>query len=66
VYLRSQQLTSNGHQSQLDQLVTTLKNTEPHYVRCIKPNTTKAAHSFDSDMVAAQLRYAGSWRQTSG
>jgi myosin heavy subunit len=46
-------------QAQLDQLVTTLKNTEPHYVRCIKPNTAKAPRNFDGDMVAAQLRYAG-------
>lgn len=45
--------------AQLDQLVTTLKNTEPHYVRCIKPNTAKAPRTFDGDMVAAQLRYAG-------
>ncbi len=39
--------------------MTTLKNTEPHYVRCIKPNTAKAPRNFDGDMVAAQLRYAG-------
>jgi hypothetical protein len=48
-------------QVQLDRLVTTLKNTEPHYIRCIKPNAAKAARTFDGDMVGAQLRYAGSF-----
>ncbi len=44
---------------QVDQLVKTLASTNPHYIRCIKPNALKVAHNFDSDMVAAQLRYAG-------
>jgi len=40
-------------------LMTTLNATNPHYVRCIKPNSLKVASTFDADMVLAQLRYAG-------
>lgn len=43
----------------LNALMGTLTATNPYYVRCVKPNTLKAAHNFDKEMVAAQLRYAG-------
>jgi len=31
----------------------------PHYIRCIKPNTKKAAMSFTSDLVEHQVKYLG-------
>ncbi|EED91560.1 predicted protein, partial [Thalassiosira pseudonana CCMP1335] len=43
----------------LQMLVMDLECTQPHYVRCIKPNTTKAPNVFDSGEVLRQLRYAG-------
>lgn len=44
---------------QLQQLVNVLQSSEPHFVRCIKPNNLKSAFSFDSDLVLRQLRYSG-------
>lgn len=43
----------------LQMLVMDLECTQPHYVRCIKPNTSKAANVFDCGEVLRQLRYAG-------
>jgi len=31
----------------------------PHYIRCIKPNTKKAAMSFTTDLVEHQVKYLG-------
>ena len=31
----------------------------PHFVRCIKPNTNKAPQDFNDGFVLAQLRYTG-------
>lgn len=44
---------------QLDQLVADVRNTNPRYVRCIKPNSVKRAQEFDSSDVLRQLRCAG-------
>lgn len=44
---------------QLDQLVEDLNQTNPRYIRCIKPNANKQAHDFDSLDVQRQLRCAG-------
>lgn len=43
----------------LQSLVTDLERTQPHYIRCIKPNLSKAPNSFDSGEVLRQLRYSG-------
>ncbi len=43
----------------LQSLVADLERTQPHYIRCIKPNVTKAAHLFSSGEVLKQLRYSG-------
>ena len=43
----------------LQMLVMDLECTQPHYVRCIKPNTQKAYSIFDSGEVLRQLRYSG-------
>ena len=45
--------------SSLQSLVTDLERTQPHYIRCIKPNLNKASNSFDSGEVLRQLRYSG-------
>lgn len=44
---------------QLDNLMTTLKLAEPHFIRCLKPNYEKAADEFKSELVLRQIRYAG-------
>jgi myosin heavy subunit len=44
---------------QLHQLITVLQESEPHFVRCIKPNNMKNPISFDTDLVLRQLRYSG-------
>lgn len=44
---------------QLDDLMTTLNSTEPHYIRCVKPNPYKAPLEFVGPLVLEQLRYSG-------
>lgn len=43
----------------LQALVLELENTQPHYIRCIKPNLDKAQSKFLSGEVLKQLRYSG-------
>ncbi len=43
----------------LQELVGDLEQTQPHYIRCIKPNLKKASNDFDAGEVLRQLRYAG-------
>lgn len=43
----------------LQMLVMDLECTQPHYVRCIKPNNSKAYNVFESGEVLRQLRYSG-------
>jgi myosin heavy subunit len=45
--------------TQLDELMTTLNKTTPHYCRCIKPNPRKAPLEFDGMMTLQQLTYSG-------
>eukprot|EP00977_Amphora_coffeiformis_P007254 scaffold1573_cov173-Amphora_coffeaeformis.AAC.11 len=45
--------------SSLQELVTDLDRTQPHYVRCIKPNSSKAPNVFMTGEVLKQLRYSG-------
>lgn len=45
--------------TQLNELMTKLKSTQPHFVRCVKPNEEKEAQLFTAQMVLDQLRYAG-------
>jgi myosin heavy subunit len=44
---------------QLAQLMGALTATQPHFVRCIKPNAEKVGNLFQAPMVLSQLRYAG-------
>ncbi|KAJ3357277.1 Myosin type-2 heavy chain 1 [Entophlyctis luteolus] len=40
-------------------LMTTLRTTEVHYIRCLKPNMAKVAFGFEPQMVLSQLRACG-------
>ena len=44
---------------QLDSLMSMLGQTTPHYVRCIKPNTTQQAARFEAALTLHQLRCGG-------
>lgn len=44
---------------QLDALMVTLSATDPHYIRCMKPNNEKRGGFFRSPMMLQQLRYSG-------
>jgi hypothetical protein len=44
---------------QLNDLIVTLNESFPHFVRCMKPNDFKLADSFDASRMQDQLRYAG-------
>eukprot|EP00601_Ochromonadales_sp_CCMP2298_P023667 CAMPEP_0173273484 /NCGR_PEP_ID=MMETSP1143-20121109/1925_1 /TAXON_ID=483371 /ORGANISM="non described non described, Strain CCMP2298" /LENGTH=675 /DNA_ID=CAMNT_0014210219 /DNA_START=96 /DNA_END=2120 /DNA_ORIENTATION=- len=45
--------------AQLINLLTTLNSTEPHFIRCVKPNHLKVGGVFDGELSLRQLRYAG-------
>lgn len=51
--------TQKNPDRQLDNLVTQLGETEPHYIKCIKPNLAKAPQGWSSPLVIEQLRYSG-------
>jgi myosin heavy subunit len=50
---------SSQFKQSLQSLVEDLESTQPHYIRCIKPNSNKALNSFISGEVLKQLRYSG-------
>jgi len=50
---------SKQFQIQLQNLMATLNKTEPHYVRCVKPNETKAPRMFVPKNCFEQLLYSG-------
>lgn len=45
--------------SSLIELMSTINNTDVHYIRCIKPNEGKEAWKFEGPMVLSQLRACG-------
>lgn len=50
---------SKQFQRQLKELMAALHKTEPHYIRCIKPNAEKSASKFTTRMSLEQLTYSG-------
>lgn len=47
------------HREQLSSLMTQLRSTQPHFVRCIVPNNLKKPHHIDVPLVLDQLRCNG-------
>merc|ERR1712192_289343 len=50
---------SSAFRSQLDALLTTLNQTDPHFIRCIVPNNHKTPGLLDSALVMHQLTCNG-------
>ncbi|CAD7956287.1 unnamed protein product [Amoebophrya sp. A120] len=50
---------SSEFRDQLQHLMTTVKSTEPHFIRCIKPNPDNLCDVYDRPGVTEQLRYGG-------
>ena len=50
---------SSFYKEQLNTLMTTLHSTEPHFIRCVVPNTHKQAGVIDSTLVMHQLTCNG-------
>ena len=44
---------------ELDDLITNLRSTNPHFVRCVKPNDVQTADKFDAMLTLNQLKYSG-------
>uniref|UniRef100_S4RF23 Myosin heavy chain 7 n=1 Tax=Petromyzon marinus TaxID=7757 RepID=S4RF23_PETMA len=53
------QTVSALHRENLNKLMTNLKTTHPHFVRCIIPNETKTPGTMDNNLVMHQLRCNG-------
>jgi myosin heavy subunit len=43
----------------LDNLMTTLRATVPHFIRCVKPNPDQVPIKFDAPLALNQLKYSG-------
>jgi len=57
--VKSKETLGKKFKKQLTTLMKTLNHTEPHYIRCIKPNPNKAPSEFYGEMVLLQLQYSG-------
>ncbi|XP_068124560.1 myosin-15 [Hyperolius riggenbachi] len=53
------QTVSSMHKENLNKLMTNLRSTSPHFVRCIIPNETKTPGAMDPFLVLHQLRCNG-------
>ncbi|ANQ09648.1 Myosin [Plasmodium coatneyi] len=53
------QTVSSEFKGQLHQLMKRIKETEPHFIRCIKPNNQNVPDIFDRVSVNEQLKYGG-------
>jgi myosin heavy subunit len=53
------QTVAQEYKIQLESLMRVLKSTEPHFIRCIKPNGLKKPGVLDNNMVLHQLRCNG-------
>ncbi|RYG67377.1 hypothetical protein EON64_07580 [archaeon] len=55
----SKSTLSTKFKADLDNLMVTLKQTVPHFVRCIKPNLEQVGNKFDPVLALNQLKYSG-------
>lgn len=55
-YLWTEQFVMIWWQQQLQALLETLSTTEPHYIRCVKPNNLLKPSIFENQNVLQQLR----------
>lgn len=55
----SMRTVGQTYRDQLNNLMTTLNNTQPHFVRCIIPNHEKKPGKIDVKIVLDQLRCNG-------
>jgi myosin-5 len=44
---------------QMEELMTNINTTSPHYIRCLKPNSNNIGNEFDSPLIVSQLRCGG-------
>lgn len=44
---------------QMEELMTNINTTSPHYIRCLKPNSNNVGNEFDSPLIVSQLRCGG-------
>lgn len=56
---KKQRTVAAVFKSSLADLMTVLKASEPHFIRCVKPNHEKEAALFNEELVTKQLRYTG-------
>jgi hypothetical protein len=54
-----QQTLSQRFTEEMNTLLSTIRETRPTFVRCIKPNSSAEPRIFDSPLVLSQLLYAG-------
>ncbi|GMI14409.1 hypothetical protein TrLO_g2424 [Triparma laevis f. longispina] len=57
--LAASETVTSKFRGQLNSLVDTLTATEPHYIKCIKPNSSKSPTTANDELVLEQLRYSG-------
>ncbi|CUV06882.1 unnamed protein product [Cryptosporidium hominis] len=56
---KRQQTLGSSFRNQLNKLISTIKQTNPHFIRCIKPNSNNSPDEFDRISVSEQLKYGG-------
>ncbi|KAJ3387730.1 Myosin type-2 heavy chain 1 [Chytriomyces hyalinus] len=57
--LKSKATLGSMFKTSLEELMETIRATEGHYIRCIKPNMAKAAFGFEGPAVLSQLKACG-------
>ena len=57
--MASSKTISKRFVAQVNRLMATLQVTEPHYIKCMKPNTSKKSGLFEGPLMLEQLRYSG-------
>ncbi|OII73374.1 myosin [Cryptosporidium ubiquitum] len=56
---KRQQTLGSSFRNQLNRLISTIQQTNPHFIRCIKPNENNSPDEFDRISVSEQLKYGG-------